>query len=194
MRSSVVIVGALACCGPSAEVERSPPAAREAQPTPSSGEGKYEAPVPPTPAPPRDAAGALAVDHIDLLQPEDVVAQRTDAKTLSALLEPIMSTVVAYSRGLPDEFDVFVAARAGAARIWLASATGDLTVPELERDLAKIPRVAIRSGAVAVAIRFVRGGTEVSPHGKWFLPASWKAAAGQGRVIDVDIDRVGPPL
>lgn len=129
-----MIAGALACCGPKAEVERSPPAVAVAShATPSSSDGKPEGPVTPTPAVSSRAAGALDVDHIALLQPENVVAQRTDAETLAALLKPMMSMVIAYDGRLPDELDVFVAVRTGAVRVWLASVTGDLRVPELER-------------------------------------------------------------
>src|SRR5262249_22560751 len=103
-----------------------------------------------------------------------------------------MSTIIAYDRGLPDELDVFVAARAGAVRIWLASATGDLTVPELGQ-IGPVRVVAIRSGTIAAVIRFVRAGATASPNTKWFMPASWKSAAGgSGSPIDEIIDRVWP--
>src|SRR5262249_21971312 len=89
LRSSVVFVGALVCCGPQSEVQRAPTAVpASSQAAPSGSEGKYQTPMPSAPVTPSRATGVLAVDHITLLEPQDLMAQRTDAQTLAALLEP----------------------------------------------------------------------------------------------------------
>jgi len=181
MRSWVaVMLVALACKGSKVDEAPNPPAAAVA--TPAAAPGDHGS-----------AAHALALDHDTLLQPEAVVAGRSDADSLVDLMKRTSATIIAHDRGLPDELDALVAARAGANRVWLTSAAGDIAAPALETELAKLAPISIRAGTVIAVLRMVRAGATASK-AEAFLPGVWKAAAGAGdSSIDAVIDRVWPP-
>ncbi len=157
----------------------------------------------PEPPPPRDAAGglradALSMDHIALFQTDEVVGERLgdDADELTRAIEGVEMDILSFDRArrdepLPDEVHAVVVFRAEAIRVWFVGPNGDLSLPLLERTIARRRPVPVRSGSVGIDLVFARPGIE--PHGEPLLPSSWKAAAGgDGKSIDDIIAAVWP--
>ena len=97
---------------------------------------------------------ALATDHVTLLQPEDVISQRmTDVDGFAATLKAVTTAIVSYDAGhagvLPAELDAVVVARGSAVRVWLAAASGDVTIAELDQTLASMPGAPSDGGGTA---------------------------------------------
>lgn len=162
----------------------------------SCGKAQPTDPVdPPKTSPSATTSTPLAVDHATLLEPDDVVGTRVvDQDALATTMKDITTMVIAYdakhSNVLPPELDVVVVVRPSGMRLWLVGAAGDLDIPELEAAVAKLPKVAVREGNVAVITTFAHAKSATREP---YLPTSWKAAAGKnGSDIDSVIDVVWP--
>jgi hypothetical protein len=153
--------------------------------------------APSAPAPrAKPGAATVALDHLSLLQPEALIEKRVkDQDELATSVKQVPSLVAAYDElhpgVLPASFDVVLVARPTAMRAWLVSDKGDVAVPDLERGIANMPRFAVTEGNVAFALSFVRAGTQATPHDP-YIPAAWKAAAGNGTDVDQVIDKAWP--
>jgi hypothetical protein len=139
---------------------------------------------------------ALVVDHITLLEPEDLIAKRLpDVDAFSGVLKRVTDTVIAFDGAHPDalpaDLDAIVALRPSKMHVWLVGAAGDITIPELDAALAALATVAVREGAVAAVITIARPGTPRAKPGP-YMPSSWKRAAGSGKDVDAVIETTWP--
>lgn len=137
----------------------------------------------------------LAVHHVTLLQPEDVINTRIiDQKSFAATIKHAMNAVLAYDAAhpgvLPPDFDLFVATRPFGTRAWLVGPDGDIPMKEIEDNIAKAPN-AVKDGTVAAAATITRAGSEAKPR-ELYLPLAWKSAPGSNVSMDEAIDRAWP--
>jgi hypothetical protein len=144
------------------------------------------------------ARPSLQLDHVTLLQPDSVLAERlVEIDTLAAATKSVEDAVIAYDashpNSLPSELDVILVARPSGVRCWLVGAGGDVEVPELEEALRSVPKVKVLRGNVGAVGTFARAGATVSQHAPR-IPTTWRTAAGErGADVDHVIDTVWPP-
>jgi hypothetical protein len=125
----------------------------------------------------------LALDHATLLEPEDVIAarvtdQRAWTQATKQAVDAVLSYDAAHPAALPPDLDLFIAMRSTGTRAWLVGPAGDVEVPELDTQIAKLP-IVVKEGTVAVAATFARPGAH-SAGRSLYMPAAWKAGAGSG--------------
>ncbi len=143
-----------------------------------------------------DASDALTLGDVTLLQPESVVEQRlASVKPLADLIRDVVAaTAVVDARRqapLPSYLHAVIVARASGTRVWLVGPNGDIAVPELDAEIAKLSRLPVRSGNIAVIAALTRPGASAV---KIPMPSAWSTAASAGSAdVDAVIDRVWPP-
>ena len=134
----------------------------------------------------------LVIDHVTLLQPEDVFGARApDTKKVAATIKDVEAAIRTYDAvhagALPAGFDLILVVRPTAMRAWLVDEKGDVAAPELEATIAKLPRFDVTERNVGIILTIGLAGTKTPHHDPW-LPSSWKAAGGG--YIDDTIDKV----
>lgn len=143
-------------------------------------------------------SGALTLQNVKLLQPESVVdARLAGADQLATLIKSVVASVNAADARtpgtLPSQVNAVIATRASGTRVWLVGPAGDIPIEGLDAEIAKLPRLTVHDGTVAVIAVLARPGTKPA---ELPLPSAWTSAAagaGEGSVnVDRAIDLVWP--
>jgi hypothetical protein len=192
MRVLVLLLAFTTACGKTKSASGEGPSGEGSGGSAAAAPVEAVAPAPPSPSP-----SALALDHITLLEPNEILEARlSDADGLTAAMKQATAAITAYDTqhpgALPAELDLVIAARANAIHAWAVGASGDISAPGLDAALAKLPVVPVKSGVVGAVATLVRPGTQPAKRGP-YLPASWKAAAGAGGAsVDDVIEKAWP--